>query len=58
MKEKEITGEVIYDEELEEWFFQTDNEEVYSGDVLEIIDTLLDRETKAGEKFKITIEKL
>ena len=52
---KEIVGYVDY--YSGNWGFETD-EESYSSNVPTAIDEILDIDSKNGDKFKITIEKM
>lgn len=52
---KEIVGVVThggYD-----WYFESDDTS-YSNDVVVALDELLGEETKVGDRYKVTIEKL
>lgn len=57
MKKKIIEGIVTCDDFNNDWSFETKDDSLSSG-VCSAIDEILDRETKAGEKFRITIEKI
>lgn len=57
MKKKIIEGIVTCDDFNNDWSFETKDDSLSSG-VCSAIDEILDRETKAGEKFRMTIEKI
>ena len=47
----------LNDEKNNDWSFETEDES-FSNNIPAAIDEILDRETQAGEKFRITIEKI
>lgn len=47
----------LNNEKNNDWSFETDDES-FSNNIPTAIDEILDRETKSGEKFRITIEKI
>lgn len=58
MKKKIIEGIVTCnDSSNNDWSFETKDDSLSSG-ICSAIDEILDRETQAGEKFRITIEKI
>jgi hypothetical protein len=58
MKKKIIEGIVICnDDSNNDWSFDTKDDSLSSG-ICSAIDEILDRQTQAGEKFTITIEKI
>lgn len=58
MKKKIIEGIITCnDENNNDWSFETEKDSM-SSNICSAIDEILDRETKAGEKFRITIEKI
>ncbi len=58
MKKKIIEGVVTCnDDSNNDWSFETMDDSLSSG-ICSAIDEILDRETQAGEKFRITIEKI
>ena len=58
MKKKIIEGIVTCNNEANnDWSFET-NDDSLSSCICSAIDEILDRETQAGEKFRITIEKI
>lgn len=57
MEKKTIEGIVTCNDEANnDWSFETE-EQSLSNNICSAIDEILDRETKNGEKFKITIER-
>lgn len=52
---KEIIGEVNRESNI--WYFET-KERIMSADVVAGLDELLGADTSAGDKYKVTIEKL
>ncbi|EOS45183.1 hypothetical protein C809_03022 [Lachnospiraceae bacterium MD335] len=58
MKKKIIESIVICnDDSNNDWSFDTKDDSLSSG-ICSAIDEILDRQTQAGEKFTITIEKI
>ena len=58
MKKKIIEGIITCnDENNSDWSFETEKDSM-SSNICSEIDEILEYETKAGEKFKITIEKI
>lgn len=56
--EKKITeGIVTCNDDNNDWSFETE-EQSLSNNICSAIDEILNRETKNGEKFKITIERV
>ena len=58
MKKKIIEGIITCnDENNSDWSFKTEKDSM-SSNICSVIDEILEYETKAGEKFRITIEKI
>ena len=54
---KEFIGTIHHNQERDRWSFET-KENSFSEDIPAALDELLDDCTCAGEKYKITIEKI